>query len=207
MISVLIVTYGRNPALLFFLVREWAKYGFEIVVVSHAKWFGARLDDVPGFRFVAHDVSAREYGNAIQAGLDSCANEFVYLAADDILPVSGWKQPPCTPNSISAIKLLTVNGRRYYDWAYVRGDVVSKNCTIHLQEYSAHAAQTYITGGAQLIHVPGVCQGPASVTYRGGVFRESEDVLFCFNAERAGVAIIPPNDHSPVCIHLNEKEL
>jgi hypothetical protein len=192
-VGVALTTNGRCIPLLRFIIQEWLRLGAEVVVATNRPAANA-LKSFP-IDVVVYDVSPAGHGDAMQAAFERVRSPYLMTGADDRLPVGpGWMDGlPRIPGSIAAIRLLSVIGQRYYDWA------VHTNGRSELQPYSKHAPDTYITGGAQLIS-PEV---RAALSYRNRPFRTAGDVQYCFDAVAAGFKLVAPNEKTPIMIHLD----
>jgi hypothetical protein len=193
-IGIALTTNGRCVPLLRFITNEWLRLRAELIIATNGETRDA-LRDLP-ITIVTTDVSPARHGDAMQEAFDRVRSPFVLTGADDRLPVGpGWMADlPRIPRSIAAVKLIDVVGKRHYDWATWSAEKGSWP-----QPYDMHASNTYITGGAQLIS-PEV---RSVVSYRNRPFRSAGDVHYCLEAAAAGFDLIPPNEHTPIMIHLD----
>lgn len=191
-LSVAMVTAGRCPELLRFLVERWTSLGAEVSL-------SGATDVLPGSRSrlvcTPFSTSPWHHGACFQAAIDAATRPYVLVSADDILPVDddAWRHRlPTVPNAIQSIRLVSVLGQRWGDWAYYNGSFVAN------QAYDERRPGTYITGGSQLV-------GPEvrkAIKYRG-VYRQGADLNYCYAAEAAGFELRPPVKDGPLLIHLD----
>ena len=187
--SVAMAVNGRRSILLLkHIVKCWQDLGARIAVAGP----GGYIAELGGVTLVQHETSPQRFGDAQQAALDAL-DGYVLLSNDNILPMAGnWQGVRMEPDAICTVRLVTILGQRYSDWAtLVRGRVVN-------QGYHEHRPGTFINGGAQLI-APEVRR---RVSYRGRVFHRSCDIGYCLDAAKAGCKLLPPMPDGPTLIKL-----
>lgn len=196
-LSVAMVTNGRNPPLLRFLCERWLSLGAEVCISGAVESLLAipSLVADPRARLLYCDSGPTDHGAHHQVAIDTATRPYVLVTEDDILPVcdEAWlTRLPRTPGSIQAIRLTSVRGRRWYDWA------TYADAAAQIQAYDQHSPDTYITGGAQLLSP----EARAAVRYHGD-FGQGIDVRFCREAVAAGISLLPPVPGGPELIHLD----
>lgn len=188
-----IVTNGGNVPLLNRILWIWKSVGVDTVVVTHEQ--DAKRVDSSMARVVVSDVSPQSLGDARQVSLDVYPERYALTTDDDVMPLLGdWTDPGCEPGAIRSIRLISVLGQRWGDWAYYdpkRG--------IFNQPYNQTNRGTYITGAAQLI-APEVRK---AVSYRNRAYRGGNDIFYCHDAVKAGFKLLPPKEGAPELLHMD----
>lgn len=194
LVGVALVTNGRCPPLLCHLVERWLSLGAEVAVAGATGAF-QHVGEHKDIHLVPFDTSPGRHGDCFQAAIDALQRPYVLITGDDILPVGPeWHGPlPLTPGTIQAIRLISVTGQRWGDWAYYDGR------SVYNQHYDEMRPGTYITGGSQLIS-PEV---RAAVRYSSRVFHAAADIGVCHDAVAKGFELRPPVVGGPVLIHLD----
>lgn len=192
--TVAIITNGRCIPLLKYLITRWLSLEAKCIIGTDANII--RSMNQPA-HFIEVSTALEDHGSSIQTLLKASTTEFTLLSADDILPIEDdfvQRIPRNRGTTISAIKLLSVTGDRWFDWA------VHQNGLSYLQDYGDHLPGTYISGAAQLISKGAIeVASYADTSFRG----KGSDVIYCSRAVQAGVQLFPPGPNGPTLIHLD----
>lgn len=186
-LGVAIVTNGRNPPLLSFLLRRWIELG---VTTS-----------------LRHCRSPETFGDSMQEAMAELDTEFVLIGADDVLPLAGaadWDDVG-SYEGIEAVRMIQVTGARWFDWARQLED---GQCVLQPYEEPADPT-TYITGNAQV-------WGPEArrVLSWSGAWGSGDDIAVCRRARAAGLKLSSPwsarspggePSHGPALVHLDQR--
>lgn len=191
--GVVLISNLRNKPLLVHIASLWLDLGAEVVVSGPGvSGLALRNDDL---KCIDSEPRIENFGDCLQEAIDAVARPFCLTSADDILPVGpGWRGAlPLVPGAIQSIRLLSVTGQRWTDWAYWDGKDVFN------QPYHEKRSGTYITGGSQLLSP----EARQAATYKGRQFHRACDIRFCLDAERAGIRLLPPVQDGPLLVHLD----
>jgi hypothetical protein len=177
-LGVAIVTNGRCPELLGEIVDAWDRRNVEVSI---------RLNEDRGL-----------FADDVRKAMSNLSTPYVLVGADDILPVGEWpghwRQAPKT---IQGVRLLDVEGRRYFDWALWEDGRGLRG----LQAYdSPENPMTYITGNAQVWSR----EARELVPWPDGGPRSCDDIRACRQAQALGVSLLAPAMW-PVLIHLERR--
>jgi hypothetical protein len=184
---VVIVTNRRNPDLLQHLVWDWEGMGAHVVVRENR--------------------DPARFADDLRAVLELQPRAYTLIGADDVLPVATLGSPgtwdvaeawPGAPGTIQAIRLIDVEGRRFFDWARWKDG----GGLLGLQDYSEpETPETYITGNAQVWSPEAL----AAVRWPDGGPGSCDDVRACRLAQAAGIRLLPPAPNGPTAIHLERR--
>lgn len=192
MIDVVIITNRRCPALLEHIIWQWH-------ITLAALSAGGQVHQ-------AYCPPAAVFGDALADAMNLApADRFVIIGHDDVLPIRGsadrtWRPEPST---LTAMRMLDVEGRRWFDWAYYEHDPTNNKWGSYLQDPEANPPHphTYITGGAQ-VWSP---EARKVASYRGKPFGSGDDMQVCWEAALAGIKLVPPAPSAPLVIHLERR--
>lgn len=149
---------------------------------------------------VAHTSHAPEHlGHARDLAMRTVPERMAVLVTDDdVCPLHGFeggrRAPDAPPDAIRAVRLVSVLGQRWCDWAYYR-EGRSFN-----QPYDQQEKGTYITAAAQL--VGSLVRDRVSYAECGG-FRVGQDVQFCYRAVALGFRLLPPVPGTLELLHMD----
>lgn len=207
-LAVVMITNGRQPAMLAEVVRRWLGLGVEVVVAGNARVrdtlaIGARPRQAR-LTVLQVDTGPGAHGDGVAMAFRAAGRPFVLKTDDDVLPVgrdaeisASWPEElELEDGTIRGVELRDMRNRRVYDWA-VRDADGSFNVP-----YSRPAGPTsYITGGCQLWSPA----ARAAVSYEGRPFRTGGDVAVCWDAMRAGIVLKAPSRTGPLLVHLDTR--
>ncbi len=190
--AVVIVTTGRNPSLLRTLVTTWLELGHAVVCALPD---GSILPDADRLVRLVGATTGAAFGAAIDAAIAACPPGDVYLGADDILPCGGdWGVLADAPNdAICAIRLQSVIGQRWGDWARYDGAYIA-----NLREDACDPC-AFVAGNAMVLR--GRARSELRWTGRG--WHQGDDILVCWEAVALGIPLVPPAPRGPLVVHLD----
>lgn len=190
--AVVIVTTGRNPSLLRTLVGTWLKLGHVVVCALPD---ASILPDAERLVRLEGPTTGADFGAATDAAIAACPPGDVYLGADDVLPCGGdWRALAATPaDAICAIRLRSVTGQRWGDWARYDG--------VHIANIAegVRDARAFIAGNAMVLR--GRARRDLHWTGRG--WHQGDDILVCWEAVALGISLVPPLPNGPLVTHLD----
>ncbi|MCB9737984.1 MAG: FkbM family methyltransferase [Deltaproteobacteria bacterium] len=190
--AVVIVTTGRNPPLLRTLVMTWLELGHVVVCALPE---ASMLPPAVGLVRIEGPTTGADFGAAIDAAIAACPPGDVYLGADDVLPCGGdWSVLAVTPpDAICAIRLRSVSGQRWGDWARYDG--------VHIANLSedAHDTRAFIAGNAMVLRG----RARTDIRWSGRGWHQGDDILLCWEAVALGITLVPPSPDGPVLVHLD----
>lgn len=206
-LSVAMISNGRQPAMLRWLVERWLCCGFEVVVAGNSRALRTLAEMARGEVFegcplvlLEVDTSPVAHGDGVAMALRAATRPFVLKTDDDVMPLPDgrrqWAELELEDGTIRGVELRDMRNRRVFDWA-VRDRDGSFNVP-----YSREAGPTsYITGGCQLWSPA----ARAAVSYEGRPFRSGGDVAVCWDAMARGITLRPPAVAGPVLVHLDSR--
>ncbi len=190
--AVVIVTTGRNPPLLRTLASTWLELGHVVVCVLPDT---SMLPPAEGLVRIEGPTTGTDFGAAIDAAIAACPPGDVYLGADDVLPCGGdWSVLADTPvDAICAIRLRSVTGQRWGDWARYDG--------VHVANLSEKTddARAFIAGNAMVLRG----RARTEMRWSGRGWHQGDDILVCWEAVALGITLVPPAPDGPVLVHLD----